>query len=266
MTDERDPPEVKGPNSDASSSTPENDSAAKDKGKDADNVVRVDFGKKREGTQTRREIPIPKATDLPEDPTAPQKLEAFTKLIEMGMTMVTVDSRRPGVVVPPVHQGEIQLNLNFSLRFGIDDFRYDEDDVRASLSFGGIPHLCILPWSAVYMVRSHVTDDVAVFPNSLPPELQAAAAAELERLQEEVEEPDESAGPVELTAVAGEAEQEVDEESGPAAGDEAADPQAGTLGDDKTESEVSPDAATQRRTPQERPKMGLRLVTSDDES
>ena len=156
---------------------------------EGDNVVRVDFGARaRSGErQTRREIPIPKAENLPKDPTAPQKLEAFSKLIELGMTMVTVDSRRPGVVVPPIHQGELQLNLNFSLRFGIEDFNYDDDDVRASLSFGGVPHLCILPWSAVYMIRSHVTDDVAVFPNDLPPELHAAAAAEMERLRRDAE-------------------------------------------------------------------------------
>lgn len=248
MTDERDPPEVQGLSSDAAPGAGETDVGP-------DNVVRVDFGKKREGTATRREIPIPKATDLPEDPTAPQKLEAFSKLIEMGMTMVTVDSRRPGVVVPPAHQGEIQLNLNFSLRFGIEDFRFDDDDVRASLSFGGVPHLCILPWSAVYMIRSHVTDDVAVFPNSLPPELQAAAAAELERLQEEQGEEDE---PTALTAVDGEGEPTADAETAP--GNPAT--QTETSHDDaKVEAPESADA-----TPLERPRMGLRLVTSDDES
>ncbi len=126
-------------------------------------VVRLDFKKAREEREQRRE---------PEDPWAAQKLQAFERLIDEGMVLVTLDSRRPGVSVPPHHQGDVQLGLNFSHRFYTGDFAYDERGVRASLSFRGEPFFCDIPWSAVFMLRSHVTDEVFLFPASVPEELE----------------------------------------------------------------------------------------------
>ena len=88
-----------------------------------DNVIRVAFGKTEEST----------------DPDAAKKLEAFTRMIDEGMVMLTLDARKESVAVPEGHKEELQLALNFSHRFGLDDFEFDLKGVRASLSFGGSP-------------------------------------------------------------------------------------------------------------------------------
>lgn len=123
-----------------------------------DNVVRVAFG-------------APREAEIPADPTAAEKLEIFTRLIDAGMVLVNLDARQPGVRVPPMYEGDAQLGLNFSHRFGLDDFAYDERGVRATLSFQGAGHFCDVPWGAVFMVRSYVTGEVVLFPASLPPEI-----------------------------------------------------------------------------------------------
>ena len=48
------------------------------------------------------------------------------------MVMVVMDTRRQGVQVPPRFADDFQLRLNFSHKFYIDDFEYDEYGVRAS--------------------------------------------------------------------------------------------------------------------------------------
>lgn len=102
--------------------------------------------------------------------------------------MVTLDARRAGVSVPRQFTDEPQLNLDFSERFGIADFRYDERGVRASLSFNRQPFLCDVPWSAVYAVFSHVDNERLTWPRSLPQDileqLPDASVEHLERMLE----------------------------------------------------------------------------------
>lgn len=123
-----------------------------------DNVVRVAFGAAK-----------PMRADA--CPRAEEKLAFFSRLIESGMVLVNLDTRVPGAVVPPQFAGDVQLGLNFSHRFGLSDFEYDLRGVRASLSFQGQPVFCDVPWSAVFMIRSYVTEDVSLFSESMPREL-----------------------------------------------------------------------------------------------
>lgn len=138
--------------------------------KDKDNVVHVAFG-------------AVKKSVIPEDPIAAEKLEHFTRLIDAGMVLVSLDTRKPGVSIPEGFRGDPQLGLNFSHRFGISDFDYDEQGVRATLSFQGNGHYCDIPWGAVFMLRSYVTDEVALFPDTVPPEL----ASMIDRLEADAE-------------------------------------------------------------------------------
>lgn len=137
-------------------------------------VVHLDFRKAREERDAQRE---------PDDPWAAQKLQAFERLIDEGMVLVTLDARRAGVSVPPHHGDDPQLGLNFSHRFYTGDFSYDERGVRSSLSFRGEPFFCDIPWSAVFMLRSHVTDEVFLFPSSVPAELEGM----LKHIEEQLE-------------------------------------------------------------------------------
>lgn len=138
------------------------------------NLVRVDF-KRAQRT-------------APSDPTAPQKYGVFSRFIERGKVMVTLDSRRAGVHVPSKFAGEQQLNLDFSERFGLADFVYDERGVRASLSFNRQPFFCDVPWAAVYALYSHVDSERLTWPRSLPTEiLDQLPEASLEHLDRVLE-------------------------------------------------------------------------------
>ncbi len=131
---------------------------------DEDNVIRVNFGG-----------PAAAEPEEPSEPrpTDPEKLALFSDMVDEGTVLVTIDARRPDVVVPPQFKDELRLNLNFCHMFGIPDFDYDEFGVRASLSFGGVDQWCDIPWDAVYMLRSHVENDAMLFPDSVPPEMLA---------------------------------------------------------------------------------------------
>lgn len=138
------------------------------------NVVRVDF-KRAQRT-------------APADPTAPQKHAVFSRFIQKGKVMVTLDARRIGVTVPRQFAEEPQLNLDFSERFGIADFVYDERGVRASLSFNRQALFCDVPWGAVYALYSHVDNERLTWARSLPADileqLPESSAEHLERVLE----------------------------------------------------------------------------------
>src|SRR4051812_37506333 len=121
------------------------------------NVVRVDFKRAQRSS--------------PSDPTAPQKYAVFGRFIDRGKVMVTLDARRLGVSVPSQFVDEPQLNLDFSEKFGLQDFVYDERGVRASLSFNRQPFFCDVPWSAVYAVFSHADNERLTWARSLPTEI-----------------------------------------------------------------------------------------------
>lgn len=104
----------------------------------------------------------------------PEKLEAFNELVARGKTMVTLDARRPGVRVPAKFKDELQLNLDFSTRFaGVVDLEWDDVGVRSTLTFGGQPFFCDVPWSAVWAMRSHVDNQMMLWPEDLPEEMLA---------------------------------------------------------------------------------------------
>ncbi len=86
----------------------------------------------------------------------PSKLEAFLALLREGRTSLHLDARRPGVVVP-VHlrrEPHLVLQYGYDLPIPIPDLTPGPDGVRATLSFGRVPHVTVVPWSAVYVVRS----------------------------------------------------------------------------------------------------------------
>lgn len=151
---------------------PDEDAGSPAPAADEANVVRVDF---------RARVPPP-------DPSASEKLAVFSRFAEKGKVMVTLDARRPGVSVPSRFADDPQLNLDFSLRFGLADFAWDPRGVRASLSFQRQPFFCDVPWSAVYALYSHVDNERLTWAGSLPREildqLPEASREHLERVRE----------------------------------------------------------------------------------
>ncbi len=91
--------------------------------------------------------------------------------------MVTVDARRPGVDVPAQFANDPRLRLNLSYRFQLP-LEMNEWGVIASLTFGGMPHSCRLPWNSLYQMYSHATKDQFLFPADVPEDLVQATLAQ----------------------------------------------------------------------------------------
>jgi len=161
-----------------------------------DNVIRVDFARGRPVAQHPASLDnsnedtglsvhsLPGAHDtdaiatssaLPETtPATRRHLHAFSSFIDLGVVTVTVDTRVPGVSVPASLAGQPNLLLNFSYRYHIPDFAYDDDGVRATLGFDDGDFMCVLPWASIYMMVSNATRETFIAPEHFPEELRIA--------------------------------------------------------------------------------------------
>ena len=101
------------------------------------------------------------------------KQECVTQLLDQGKVFIQLDPRVEGVDVPPQFAQQPVLGLNLSWRFGLETFEVTALGVRAGLSFQGERDLCVIPWAAVFAVAREGTDEVYIFPDSLPPERRA---------------------------------------------------------------------------------------------
>jgi len=105
--------------------------------------------------------------------TPKSKWELFGELLQNGITTLHIDARRPEVRVPPHLKNEPWLALNYSYRYGIADFDFDDQIVAASLSFGGRPFPCRVPWSAVFAITNEARTTGLIWQEDLPPESRA---------------------------------------------------------------------------------------------
>ena len=106
---------------------------------------------------------------------APDKRQTLLHFLERGVTMVHLDARKEGVVVPPQYAQEPHLRLNLSYRFGIPDLDMSERRIQATLSFGGRPFQCLLPWASIFGITSHAGEG-QVWPEDLPGEVMEGIA------------------------------------------------------------------------------------------
>jgi stringent starvation protein B len=101
----------------------------------------------------------------------PEKKDRLLHALEQGMTMIHVDARRPGVLVPEHLKNEAHLLLNLSYRFAPPDLAVGEWGVRSTLTFGGQRFTVAVPWSALYAISSHATKEFWMYPDDMPKEL-----------------------------------------------------------------------------------------------
>jgi len=99
------------------------------------------------------------------------KQTALLDMLDKGLTMVHLDARAESVDVPPQFQDDAHLRLNFSYRFSLETFVVDDTGISVKLSFGGIEHLCSIPWSAVFAMTHNETGESRVWAMDIPPEL-----------------------------------------------------------------------------------------------
>jgi stringent starvation protein B len=100
----------------------------------------------------------------------PDKRQVVDELLEGGAVLVHVDARAPQVRVPERFRGDAKLVLRFgyNLSPAVPDLVVDCDGIRGTLTFGGVPHLCVLPWHAVYAVVSDSNSRGLVWPDDVP--------------------------------------------------------------------------------------------------
>ena len=96
------------------------------------------------------------------------------------MVFVQLDARVTGVDLPAHLRRQIVVGLNLSFNFRTPVFEVDDEGVRASLSFQGQRHLCVLPWDALFSFTPADTDESYVFPESAPPEIRDRLVAAME--------------------------------------------------------------------------------------
>jgi stringent starvation protein B len=101
------------------------------------------------------------------------KRKIFEQLLGQGIATLHLDARRPGVIVPVRHTCDEWLVLNYSYRYGIADFTFDDVRVFASLSFQGRPVGCSVPWEAVFAITDATRTQGLLWRDDLPPEVQA---------------------------------------------------------------------------------------------
>jgi stringent starvation protein B len=127
---------------------------------------------------------VPPSPSLDDDPDTelPAKRAVVDELLATGAVLVHVDARREGVHVPERFRGDAKLVLRFGYQLvpAVPDLEVDDAGIRGTLTFGGVPHHCELPWSAVYGIISDVDSRGLVWPDDVPDDVigELAAGAE----------------------------------------------------------------------------------------
>jgi stringent starvation protein B len=105
-----------------------------------------------------------------DDASAPDKRRTLEALLARGPVLVHVDARRAEVSVPPRFRADASLVLRFgySLSPAIADLAVDDNAVSGTLTFGGQPFHCVLPWTAVYAAMVEGEQRGTVWPEDVP--------------------------------------------------------------------------------------------------
>lgn len=105
------------------------------------------------------------------------KQRCFRHLLDAGVTALHFDARAAGVQVPEQLRSDPWLVLNYSYRYNVADFTFDDKGVQASLTFGGRPHLCFVPWKAVFAITDDARTQGQHWQEDLPTDAHRAAPA-----------------------------------------------------------------------------------------
>lgn len=105
-----------------------------------------------------------------DDASAPDKRKTLETLLARGPVLVHVDARRAEVSVPPRFRADPSLVLRFgyTLSPAIADLGVDDNAISGTLTFGGQPFHCVLPWTAVYAAMVEGEQRGTVWPEDVP--------------------------------------------------------------------------------------------------
>ncbi len=105
-----------------------------------------------------------------DDASAPDKRRTLESLLARGPVLVHVDARRSEVSVPTRLRADASLVLRFgyTLSPAIVDLTVDDAAIAGTLTFGGQPFHCVLPWTAVYAAMVEGEQRGTVWPEDVP--------------------------------------------------------------------------------------------------
>jgi stringent starvation protein B len=113
----------------------------------------------------------------------PRSKEAVVlQLLEEGDTTLCLDARHEGVEVPRQHVQNPSLQLILNLNFP-HPIHVSEDGISANLSFGGRRHACYIPMGALWAAFNPLNMQGMMWPDSIPPEVQANLTLEQEQAE-----------------------------------------------------------------------------------
>ncbi len=100
----------------------------------------------------------------------PNKRELVEELLSEGPVLIHIDARHPLSQVPERFAGDPKLVLRFGydLTPAIVDLSIDNDGIYGTLTFGGVPFRCVLPWPCIYSVVSEGDQKGMVWPEDVP--------------------------------------------------------------------------------------------------
>lgn len=107
------------------------------------------------------------------------KVTVVLKLLEEGDTMLCLDARHEGAVVPPEHAQNPSLRLVLNLNFP-NPIDVTDEGVSANLAFGGRRFPCYIPMAALWAAFNPETMEGMMWPDHMPPEVQEELEAERE--------------------------------------------------------------------------------------
>jgi stringent starvation protein B len=123
-----------------------------------------------------------------------EKRRLFEQLLDHGIATLHLDPRKPDVQVPQKFVAQDMLLLNFSYRYNLADFRFDDREVVGTLTFQGAPFRCVVPWTAVFAMTNPAREGL-VWEEDLPPEVRVAAQTEADDAQSGTNKPRAKAQP-----------------------------------------------------------------------
>ena len=98
------------------------------------------------------------------------KEAVVVKLLEEGDTMLCLDARCQGVLVPPQHTHDPALRLILNMNFP-QPIEITAAGISARLSFGGRRFACFIPMAALWAAFNPQTMQGMMWPESMPPEV-----------------------------------------------------------------------------------------------
>jgi stringent starvation protein B len=109
----------------------------------------------------------------------PDKRTVVDDLLSRGPVLVHFDARRGDVQVPPrfVREAKLVLRFGHALSPPIPDLVVDEKGIAGTLTFGGVPFRCVLPWVAIFAAVQDGDQRGMVWPDDIPDDLIDAAGA-----------------------------------------------------------------------------------------